>query len=483
MEDFVGWLIGAVFVIFIVGAILKYMYFTIVLISANILTAADKMLGAWSMFPPVVSWALMGFLLGSLLYFAFIEANRLNRPGLKESVIGACAVIVLLCPLMGPWINDGLQSLSRQPTPVEATPQLTPKAKNAGQLPPAETTPVNSTPQTVVQPVAVPITPAVSRQSAAQLYERGMELFAGNDFSAAAPLLEDSIKAGLSGERLGKCYLKLLRIFRELKDANKYAYYSIKRRDFSDSAFTHAYVKLFCDVYTEDGHDTKDIVFEIPNMVKGPWDRSTMGEFSGYTVRSGNVRITFDKLGYQTGKIEFPAKPGEIVTVINQTVILKKDKKTTEIASSKNAHEELRQIEDQRDMQYGTPQTRASQPAVQPPNPIHSPVHTRDVSVISPAAPSRQELKTRIERELEKKDIFSVSVYVQEGGIVNLSGVVASSREIERVRGIVTKVPGVIRIKSYLSARTAPPPPPRRAVTTDSSQSTFHPAIRPQSER
>lgn len=56
-------------------------------IFTNIFVAGDKILGSLQFVPPFASWAIMGFILGSLLYFAVREAPKLNRPAVQTFLI------------------------------------------------------------------------------------------------------------------------------------------------------------------------------------------------------------------------------------------------------------------------------------------------------------------------------------------------------------------------------------------------------------
>ena len=74
---------------------------------ANLIVAADKVLGILSPATPMLSWAINGFVIFGLLYFAFQEAQRLNHPKAKAISllilgIGLCAQIALAMGIVPP---------------------------------------------------------------------------------------------------------------------------------------------------------------------------------------------------------------------------------------------------------------------------------------------------------------------------------------------------------------------------------------------
>lgn len=75
---------------------------------ANLIVAADKVLGILSPATPMLSWAINGFVIFGLLYFAFQEAQRLNHPKAKAIsllILGVwlCAQIALAMRIVPPF--------------------------------------------------------------------------------------------------------------------------------------------------------------------------------------------------------------------------------------------------------------------------------------------------------------------------------------------------------------------------------------------
>ena len=123
MGELIGWLIGAVVIISIVvtvvTAIVVFIYTLILFISANTIVLAEKIFGSWVVFHPSVSWAVMGFTIGSLIYFAIVESPKLNRSNIKPLLIMSACILLLLSPILGPatagitldmsgYVNKGL---------------------------------------------------------------------------------------------------------------------------------------------------------------------------------------------------------------------------------------------------------------------------------------------------------------------------------------------------------------------------------------
>lgn len=66
-----------------------------------VLAVSDRVFGALGFVPPVVSWAIAGFLLGGLTYLAVWELREINRPYLRYGLLAAPWLIVLTIP--GAW--------------------------------------------------------------------------------------------------------------------------------------------------------------------------------------------------------------------------------------------------------------------------------------------------------------------------------------------------------------------------------------------
>ncbi|MDG4584378.1 MAG: hypothetical protein P9E67_09900 [Candidatus Competibacter sp.] len=92
MEDFLGVIFGAIFLIAIVIATLVFLLAMFAQICANLIVAVDKLLGAMTPTMPALSWGINGFVIFSLLYFAFQEAHRLNHPNVRPATLWALVI-------------------------------------------------------------------------------------------------------------------------------------------------------------------------------------------------------------------------------------------------------------------------------------------------------------------------------------------------------------------------------------------------------
>lgn len=80
-------------------------------IALNVLAAFDKLLGAWVLFPPALSWALAGFVLGALCYFAVWEARRVGQRHRRHGYLVIAGLLLVLSPLA--WRS--VEALSDEP--------------------------------------------------------------------------------------------------------------------------------------------------------------------------------------------------------------------------------------------------------------------------------------------------------------------------------------------------------------------------------
>ncbi len=100
-------LIGAALVLgLIVGVIyvicmgVMYSLLALAFISANFLTFCDTIFSLGGHFPPFICWAVVGFVLGSLLYFVILEAPALRRPEIQFFLIVAGFVFLIFAPIL-----------------------------------------------------------------------------------------------------------------------------------------------------------------------------------------------------------------------------------------------------------------------------------------------------------------------------------------------------------------------------------------------
>jgi len=95
----------AIIVIYIVcivlGAIFTFAFTLIGFISVNFMAIVDKLIGSWLILPPYMSWAAIGFIVGSLVYYAAIENRNINRPEVGSLLILLSCMIVILSPVIG----------------------------------------------------------------------------------------------------------------------------------------------------------------------------------------------------------------------------------------------------------------------------------------------------------------------------------------------------------------------------------------------
>lgn len=111
MEDLIIGGIIIAFIIYVIIAIVKIVIMTFVFIFFNAIALADVFLGAMSPAKPALSWTLMGFIIGSVLYFAIIESRKLNRPGFRNMLIFLMLIFVIMSPLIGKGISSYLDNL------------------------------------------------------------------------------------------------------------------------------------------------------------------------------------------------------------------------------------------------------------------------------------------------------------------------------------------------------------------------------------
>ena len=105
MDDFIGAILGFLFVawivisavLFVLGAIFSGLLW----FGVNLLVVADGVLGIWSFVPPVLSWAVSGLALGSVLHFALVEFRQL--PAATEGVLwsGLAAIAGVVASVVG----------------------------------------------------------------------------------------------------------------------------------------------------------------------------------------------------------------------------------------------------------------------------------------------------------------------------------------------------------------------------------------------
>lgn len=96
MDDLIGFLVGIFVFIFVVVPFAIYVVGLIVtgIVWAwiNLLVLFDSVLGSFPFPYPVLSWAFNGFVIGSVLNFAFNESFRVNNPAAQPlALLALCA--------------------------------------------------------------------------------------------------------------------------------------------------------------------------------------------------------------------------------------------------------------------------------------------------------------------------------------------------------------------------------------------------------
>ncbi|NIA12519.1 MAG: SUMF1/EgtB/PvdO family nonheme iron enzyme [Nitrospiraceae bacterium] len=74
-------------------------------VSANLVAGLDRMLGSWTVFPPLLSWMFLGFVVGGAIYFAVWEADKLGRVHLRQACLVAAGLLLLASPLVWPALE------------------------------------------------------------------------------------------------------------------------------------------------------------------------------------------------------------------------------------------------------------------------------------------------------------------------------------------------------------------------------------------
>ncbi len=91
MDD-LGGPFGVLFIITIVIVLAIVLVMMFALVCANLIVAVDQALGMMTPTMPALSWGINGFVIFSLLYFAFQEAHRLNHPDARPAALWALAI-------------------------------------------------------------------------------------------------------------------------------------------------------------------------------------------------------------------------------------------------------------------------------------------------------------------------------------------------------------------------------------------------------
>jgi hypothetical protein len=113
----VGLIIGILVigvVIAIVIEIVKLIYYGALFIFSNIVVLFDNILGGWIFVPPYISWAIVGFVAGTLLYFAAKEAHKLSRPKVRPLLIVITCFYIISTFFVGLLGSDNIREERRK---------------------------------------------------------------------------------------------------------------------------------------------------------------------------------------------------------------------------------------------------------------------------------------------------------------------------------------------------------------------------------
>lgn len=100
MEDLVGFLMGGVVIIAIIWGILVVVYSIFVIASLYIILVGDIIFGSIPGVSQPFSWGITGFLAGALLYFAVLEAPKLNRPIVARVLVRVVIASVVIMSIV-----------------------------------------------------------------------------------------------------------------------------------------------------------------------------------------------------------------------------------------------------------------------------------------------------------------------------------------------------------------------------------------------
>jgi formylglycine-generating enzyme required for sulfatase activity len=74
----------------------------------NVIVAIDKVLGSWTIVPPALSWAIIGFFVGGLCYFAIWETNGLGQRRRRFLYLLLAILILSAGPIVWPRLEVAL---------------------------------------------------------------------------------------------------------------------------------------------------------------------------------------------------------------------------------------------------------------------------------------------------------------------------------------------------------------------------------------
>jgi formylglycine-generating enzyme required for sulfatase activity len=74
-------------------------------VAANFMASVDRVLGAWGILPPFVSWGLLGFLVIGMIYFAIWEAHRIDIRKTRWFLFIFPGFLLAVGPIAWPFVD------------------------------------------------------------------------------------------------------------------------------------------------------------------------------------------------------------------------------------------------------------------------------------------------------------------------------------------------------------------------------------------
>ena len=114
--------IGAILLaIVMIGYLFMFLGYCLFFLCANFLAICDYLFGGWRFVTPPVSWALVGFFIGTILYFAIKESGKLSRPGVQPMLVVICCPLLFLSSVIFACFEEhGISSSAYQVTSVRS---------------------------------------------------------------------------------------------------------------------------------------------------------------------------------------------------------------------------------------------------------------------------------------------------------------------------------------------------------------------------
>ncbi len=102
----------AYLLLLIAGPLFALCYFMIAMnglpqrwFGVNVMAVADQVLGAWGIFPPFLSWTIMGSIIVFIIYFAVWEGHRIDIPKTRWLLLCLPWLLLAIGPLVWPMFE------------------------------------------------------------------------------------------------------------------------------------------------------------------------------------------------------------------------------------------------------------------------------------------------------------------------------------------------------------------------------------------